>query len=181
MHPPRGARDLEHLKWIGVILPIVFIWAFELGRFYFVDGNLPGTDTHVISALLMAGAVVLFGMGMAALIDGAERELVSQNRDLSVSRAVSAAVRGGRPLPEALAQVVGVLVAETGAVGGAIRVPTAGRDDLVARHPAELPDGLEWVGTLLDEPPGPRDAGASFAERRELDTTIVDLPLTSGG
>ncbi len=181
MHPPRGARSLELLKWIGVILPIVFIWAFELVRFFMVEQNVPGTDTHVISALLMAGAVVLFGMGMAALIDRAERELVSQNRDLTVSRAVSGAVRGGRPLPEALGQVIEELASETAAVGGIIRVPLPGRDDLVVRRPAEMPAGLDWVGTLLDEPLTARDEGAHFIERHELDTLILDVALTSGG
>jgi two-component system nitrate/nitrite sensor histidine kinase NarX len=134
-----------------------------------------------MSALLMAGAVVLFGMGMAALIDRAERELISQNRDLTVSRGVSAAVRGGRPLPEALGQVIEYLAAETAAVGGIIRVPLPGRDEVVVRHPLGLADGLDWVGTLLDEPPVARGEGPRFTERPELDTTIVDLPLTSGG
>jgi signal transduction histidine kinase len=181
MHPPRGARDLELLKWIGVILPIVFIWGFELVRFFVVERGLPGTDNHVLSALLMAGAVVLFGMGMAALIDRAEHELISQNRDLTVSRGVSAAVRGGRPLPEALGQVIDYLASETAAVGGIIRVTLAGREEVVARHPATLPAGLEWVGTLLDEPTEAGTTRAGFIERNELDTTILEMPLTSGG
>jgi len=180
MHPPRGARDLELLKWIGVILPIVFIWGFELVRFFVVQQGVPGTDTHVLSALLMAGAVVLFGMGMAALIDRAERELISQNRDLTVSRGVSAAVGGGRPLPEALGRVIDYLASETAAVGGIIRA-LSGRDEVVARHPATMSAGLEWVGTLLDEPPDVHATGPQFIERQELDTTILDVPLTSGG
>jgi signal transduction histidine kinase len=181
MHPPRGARDLELLKWIGVILPIIFIWGFELVRFFVMEEGLPGTDTHVLSALLMAGAVVLFGMGMAALIDRAEHELVSQNRDLAISRAVSEAVRGDQPLAEALQRVMDVLVDETGAVGGIIRVPQPGRRDLVVRRPIELADGLEWVGALLDETVATRGDGIQIADRRELDTTILDMPLLSGG
>lgn len=182
MHAPRGARDLELLKWIGVILPIAFIWVFELIRFFVVERSTSDTDTHVISALLMAGAVVLFGMGMAALIDRAERELVSQNRDLTVSRAVSAAVRGDRPLPEALDEVVAVLASEMAAVGGVARVPRNGQTDLVANHPSAMPDGLEWVSTLLDEAPALRRGSAmTWTERRELDTLILDLPLVSGG
>lgn len=181
MQPPRGARDLEQLKWIGVLLPIIFIWAFELARFFLVEGTLPGTGTHVISALLMAGAVVLFGMGMAALIDRAERQLVSQNRDLTASRAVSAAVRGGGRLPETLAQVLEALAGETAAIGGIVRVPMPGQPDLVVRHPPVLPERLEWVGTMLDEPAPAHIVGARFHEHRDLDTTTLDLALTSGG
>jgi nitrate/nitrite-specific signal transduction histidine kinase len=181
MHLPRGARDLELLKWIGVILPIVFIWVFELVRFFVVEESVGGTETHVVSALVMAGAVVLFGMGMAALIDRTERELVRQNRDLTATRAVSEAVRGNRPLPEALDDALEGLARETGAVAGAIRVPQADDRELVTRQPRTVPAGLDWVGALLDEPASTRADGPRYSERRELDTTLLDLPLASRG
>ncbi|HSG87371.1 MAG TPA: GAF domain-containing sensor histidine kinase [Candidatus Limnocylindrales bacterium] len=181
MHLPRGARDLELLKWIGVILPIVFIWVFELVRFFVVEENVSGTETNVVSALVMAGAVVLFGMGMAALIDRTERELVRQNRDLTATRAASAAVRGDRPLGEALDEALDGLVRETGAVAGIVRVPQPEGGEFVRRQPMHIPAGLDWAAALLDEDPPGHPEGPRYSERRELDTILLDLPLVRRG
>jgi two-component system nitrate/nitrite sensor histidine kinase NarX len=76
---------------------------------------------------------------------------------------------------------VDYLVLETAAVGGIIRVPLAAQDEAVVRHPSSLPPGMEWVGSLLDEPPDRDAKGPQFHERNELDTTILDIPLASGG
>jgi len=83
MRDPRPIRDLERLKWMGVVVPIALIWAWELARYVFVDGTMPAEDEHILSALILAGGIVLFGIVMAILFERTQRGIVRQNLDLT--------------------------------------------------------------------------------------------------
>jgi len=111
---PEGARNLHRLRWIGLLLPVAFVWAFEILRFLVLDQTYTGDNAHLIAATLMAGAVVVFAVGMAYFLDRAQRQLVAQNKDLSVTHAVSSAVRGGLSLPELMTQALEQAVEQTG-------------------------------------------------------------------
>ena len=49
MSEPRGLRDLNRLRWVTIVLPIVFVWGFELVRFAVLDPNLTSDESHVAS------------------------------------------------------------------------------------------------------------------------------------
>jgi signal transduction histidine kinase len=181
-----ASRDLQRLRWIGVILPVAFVWGFELLRFALVDPAYPGNEAHLVSALLMAGAVLLFALAMSFFLDRAQRQLVSQNKDLTLTHAVSSALSGGLSLPDTLGAALERLVTLTDAVAGVIVVqdPSPGGTvggSLTVHHPPRLSDGLEWVRRLLDEPhEGPLSVPIYFL-RGEVDTGILDVPLLRGG
>jgi two-component system nitrate/nitrite sensor histidine kinase NarX len=174
MRDPRPIRDLERLKWIGVILPIALIWAWELARFLFVDGTLPAEDEHILSALILAGGIVMFGIIMAILLERTQHEILRQNRDLTALTTVGSAVRADHSVGHMAAQALERLIEQTGALGGVIHVAGADGEAIVIRRPEPCPAGLTWVIALLDEPV---DAafGVHHTMRDDLDTQVLDL------
>jgi len=174
MRDPRPVRDLERLKWIGVLLPIALIWAWELARFLFVDGTLPAEDEHILSALILAGGIVLFGIVMAILLDRTQKAILRQNRDLTALTTVGSAVRADHSVAHMATQALERLIEQTGALGGVIEVAGADGEAIVARRPDPCPDGLGWADTLLDEPVEVA-FGVHYAERDDLDTLVLDL------
>ncbi len=174
MRDPRPIRDLERLKWLGVVLPIGLFWAWEFARFVFVDGTLPVLEEHVFSALIMAGGIVLFGIAMAVMLERTQREILRQNRDLTALTTVGSAVRSDRSVAHMAAQALDRLMDQTGALGGIIRVAGADGEAIVIRRPDPCPDGLAWVATLLDDSVD-QVFGVRYLERADLDTTVLDL------
>lgn len=176
-----GARDLGRVKWIGVILPVTFVWLFELVRLFFLEPAYDGETAHVVAALLMAAAVVAFALGMSSFLERAQRQIVGQNRDLTLTHAVSSAARTRVALPETLAETLEQVVTRTGALAGIVVVDGVDGDALDVRRPVLRGPGLGWVETLLDEDVSPPPPEPAWTERRAVDTGLLDLPLARGG
>jgi signal transduction histidine kinase len=180
MSDPQGARDLTRLKWATIILPVVFVWGFEVARFLFLDPQVTGDDGHVLSAMIMGGAIVVFAMIVSVYLDRTQKQLLAQNKDLTVTHAVSSAVRGGHSLHDLLDQALDRIVTETGALAGIVTVHTPGGESLAIRRPAALAPGLAWLAPILDEPPEPFLDEPRYTTRSGVDTGILDLPLVRG-
>jgi signal transduction histidine kinase len=181
MSVPQGARDLNRLKWATILLPIAFVWVFELLRFLVLDPQLSGDEAHVASAMVMGGAIVVFATVVSVYLDRTQRQLVAQNKDLTATHAVSSAVRGGPSLPGLLEQALDRMMAQTGALAGMVTVAAPDAEPLVVRRPASLAPGLAWLGALLEEPPDPALDEPVFETRSGLETSVLDLPLVRGG
>ena len=176
MRDPRPIRDLERLKWMGVVVPIALIWAWEVARYVFVDGTMPAEDEHILSALILAGGIVLFGIVMAILFERTQRGIVRQNLDLTALTTVGSAVRADRSIAHVASQALESMIEQTGALGGRIRVAGPDGEPIEVRRPEPCPPGLDWVMALLEEPA--EDVfGVQFAERGDLDTLVLDLGL----
>jgi two-component system nitrate/nitrite sensor histidine kinase NarX len=180
MDDRHAERDLARIKWIGVLLPVTFVWAFELLRFAVLDPAYPRDTAHVVSGLLMAAAVVAFAAGMARFFDRAQRQIVAQNRHLTLTHGVSAAARDRLELPEMLSETLAQMVDRTGALAGVARVDAPDDGPLVLRRPPTLPPGLSWVGALLDTPVDPPPLEPTWSEDRAVDSGILDVPLMRG-
>ncbi|HSO30068.1 MAG TPA: GAF domain-containing sensor histidine kinase [Candidatus Sulfomarinibacteraceae bacterium] len=174
MRNPRPIRDLERLKWIGVVVPIALIWAWELARSAFVDGTMPAQDEHILSALILAGGIVLFGIAMAVLLERTQHEILRQNRDLTALTTVGSAVRGDQSIAHMASQALERMIEQTGALGGVIAVDGPEGDPVIVRRPDPCPVGLGWVAALLDEPVR-AEAAVELSERPDLETLILDL------
>jgi signal transduction histidine kinase len=180
MSEPTGTRDLNRLKWATMVLPIVFVWLFELGRFLVLDPQDPGDNGHVLSAMIMGGAIVVFATIVSLYLDRAQKQLVAQNKDLTVTHAVSSAVRGGLSLPDLLEQSLDRIVTETGALAGIVSVTGSDGHPLVIQRPAALAPGLTWLLPLLHEHPDPAVSAPHYGVRSGIDTGVLDLPLIRG-
>ena len=179
MNPKQSDGGLSRLRWATLILPIVFVWLFEVLRSFVLDPQVTGTDGHVIAAMIMGGAIVVFATMVSLYLDRTQKQLVAQNKDLTVTHAVSSAVRGGLSLPDLLEQALDRVVTQTGALAGVVTITTPD-EPLVIRRPAVLPSGLAWLGTILDEPADAAQAEPVYSRRASVDTGILDLPLIRG-
>lgn len=176
----RGSGGLSRLKWATILLPIAFIFAFEIVRLLVIEPLVDAQDAHLVSALAMAGGVVVFATVVAFYLDRTQRALVAQNVDLTATQTVSAAVRSGLSLHEVLEPAVDRLYLHTGALA-AILVARGPEGRIVVRRPPDLPAGLAWLVPLLDGPVDPVLARPTFSRRPEVDTGVLDLPLERGG
>ncbi len=180
MSVPSGTRNLNRLKWATMILPIVFVWLFELGRFLLLDPPASGDTGHVPSAMIMGGAIVVFATIVSLYLDRAQKLLVSQNKDLTVTHAVSSAVRGGLSLSDLLEQSLDRVVTQTGALAGMVSVRGSDGRPIVTQRPATLALGLAWLAPILAEPMDPAVDAPHYTRRTGVDTGILDLPLIRG-
>ncbi len=177
MDDRHGERDLQRLKWIGVILPVAFIWFFEVLRLTVLDKAYEADTAHLVAALLMGGAVVLFALAMSHFIDRTQRRIVGHNKDLTLTHSVTSAVRGGLGLEQMLGAALDRMMAQTGALAGIVRVRGSEGEVTTLRQPTVLPGGLEWLAPLLDEMPSAPLLEPAFSTRPALDTLLLDLPL----
>jgi signal transduction histidine kinase len=180
MSEPRGTRDLNRLKWATMVLPIVFVWLFELGRFFILDPKGTGDNGHVASAMIMGGAIVIFATIVSLYLDRAQKQLIAQNKDLTVTHAVSSAVRGGLALPDLLEQSLDRVMTQTGALTGIVSVRGSDGQPLVIRRPVTLSAGLTWLRPILDAPLDPAVDGPRYFVQSGVDTGVLDLPLVHG-
>ena len=180
MAEPQGSRHLSRLKWATIVLPIVFVWVFELVRFLVVDQHMTGDEGHVASAMIMGGAILIFATIVSIYLDRTQKQLVAQNKDLTVTHAVSSAVRGGLSLPDLLEQSLDRVVTETGALAGMVIVDTPDGHPMRVQRPTAFGPGMSWVGSILDEPADPTFVGPRYTTRPGIDTGVLDLPLVRG-
>jgi two-component system nitrate/nitrite sensor histidine kinase NarX len=178
VNPERDVHLLTRAKWVGVLLPIGLIWAFELARYILIDPSLPADSAHVFAALIMSGGAVLFALGIFAVLDRAQRRLVDTNRDLAARHTVASALQGDQELPAMLEAALDRVLEHTGALAGQICANGPGGQPLTVRRPVDLGDslGMQWAHTILDETPAvaPRPAQT---QRPGVDASVVDLPL----
>ena len=152
MSEPRGLRDLNRLRWVTIVLPIVFVWGFELVRFTVLDPNLTSDESHVAAAMVLGGAIVLFAMLVSVYLDRAQRQLVSPEQGPHGDP--RGQLRGPwRPLaagpPGAVAWTASSPRPGPWPASSPSRGPTTGPSTI--RRPATLPPGLAWLGPVLDE------------------------------
>ncbi len=173
-------RLLTRAKWVGVLLPIAFIWAFEVVRWRMVEPSVPANSAHVFAGLVMSGGAVIFSLGLFAILDRAQRRLVESNQDLAATHAVASALQAGEDLEATLQASLDRVLEHTGALAGLIRVDGPGRQTLVVRRPEGLGSGMQWVEAILDDAPAaPRDVTRNdFAG---VDATTIDVPMRSPG
>jgi signal transduction histidine kinase len=176
VNPDRDVHLLTRAKWVGVLLPIAMIWTFEIVRWWVIEPSVPADSAHVFAALVMSGGAVLFGLGIFAVLDQAQRRLVDTNQDLAAMHAVASALQGDGDLQATLETTIDRVLEHTGALAGQVRMEDPDGRPLVVRRPAELGAGLLWVEAILDEAP-PAATATSRTDLGEVDATVIDVPL----
>jgi signal transduction histidine kinase len=175
----RPDGDLSRFKWATVVGPLVFVVLLEVFRETVLDHTLSADESNLAALMIIATAILAFAFVVGVYLDRAQRQLVSTNRDLTVTHSVSSAVRGGLSLPDLLEQAIDRLVAQTSALAGQVTI-TSAEQPLTIRRPRELPPGLAWLGVILDEPADPLLSGPRYERRPALDTGVLDIPLIRG-
>ncbi|MHB8958805.1 MAG: sensor histidine kinase [Candidatus Limnocylindrales bacterium] len=179
MSNQRPDGDLSSFKWATVVLPIVFFVLLEVFRETVLDRTMTADESHLAALMIIGGAILAFAFVVGVYLDRTQRQLVAQNKDLTVTHAVSSAVRGGLSLPELLEQALDRVVTQTAALAGQVTI-TAAEEPLTIRRPASLAPGLAWVGSILDEPVDPAIDAPHYSQRPDVDTGVLDIPLIRG-
>jgi two-component system nitrate/nitrite sensor histidine kinase NarX len=174
----RDVRLLTRAKWVGVLLPIAFIWAFEVARWMVIEPSVTADSAHVFAALILSGAAVVFGLGLFAVLDRAQQRLVASNQDLAATHAVTSALQGGNDLEGTLAATLDRVLEQSGALATLVRVAGPGGRPLVVRRPAGRGVAMQWIEAILDETPMAVTT-VSHTELPGVDVTTIDVPLTS--
>ncbi|HEX5829325.1 MAG TPA: histidine kinase, partial [Candidatus Limnocylindrales bacterium] len=181
MSVPPETRDLSRLKWATIVVPILFVWAFEVVRFIVLDPRLTGDEGHVASAMIMGAAILVFATLVSLYLDRTQKQLVAQNKDLTATHEVSSAVRGGLALPDLLDQSLDRMVTQTGALAGVVTVNQSDGTQLRVQRPASFAPGMSWLGAILAETADATLDQSVYATRAGIDTGILDMPLVRGG
>ena len=114
---------------------------------------------HLATVVLVISGIVVFGLLMFRLIDRSERQVLSQNRDLTTANAVSAAIQGQSTVSSIVEGALGAILRTAGAAQARIRL----------FDPAGLPEEGETSHTVVA--PGAAPSG---------DNPSLDVPLTHG-
>ena len=179
MNSQRPDGDLSRFRWAIIVLPLVFVVLLEVFRETVLDRTLAADESHLAALMIIGGAILAFAFVVGVYLDRAQRQLIATNKDLTVTHAVSSAVRGGLSLGDLLEQALDRVVTQTGALAGQVTI-TAAEEPLTTRRPADLAPGLAWLGAILDEPADLAVAGPSYTRRAAVDTGILDIPLIRG-
>jgi signal transduction histidine kinase len=178
VNPERDVRLLTRAKWVGVLLPIAFIWGFEIFRWWTIEPSVSPDSSHVFAALVMSGAAVVFGLGLFAVLDRAQRRLVASNQDLAATHAVASALQAGEDLEVTLGIALERVLEHTGALAGEIQVHGPGAGTLVVRRPTGPGGGMQWVEGILGSAPAVL-AEVACDNLPDVDATLIDVPLRS--
>lgn len=161
---PRVSRLVDRrLRTIGILLPVGFAIALEVVRSVLERRGYwsPGVFEawHVATLGLVIAGIVVFALFMFRLIDRTERQVLSQNRDLTAANAVAAAIQGQATVPAIVDGALGAMLRTAGATQVRIRFfDTAG-----------LPEEDARTQTLTAGGVTPSD-----------DNPSLDVPLTHG-
>ena len=176
-----GLLDLRRLKVIGVFAPVAFLVAFEAFRVVIVEAALPEPASNVVAAVGGALAAAGFGLLIFFHIERAQRQIVRQNRDLTVVDAVSVAIQGETEVDAVVEAALRELLRTTGASEASVSIhpldPEAGPAREIVRHREDVTaDALAAPAHHLDIPLA---TGASPIGRLRLTipaSRVADLP-----
>ena len=117
------APDLQHLKWLALLLPVAGVVVGEILRGVAIDPFVADVALrHIIAGGVAITAVVVFAGFMFIGIERAQRRVIRQNRALRIANAVSVAVQGERTLDEVILRALNTVADATGAIEAAITV-----------------------------------------------------------
>ncbi len=170
-----GMRDLRRLRWVGVVLPVVFIVGLEIARAAWIENDTARQNGHLALAAVTVGATVAFAFVMFSFIERAQRQVVRQNRELAAVNSVSTAVEGELGVEAIIDAALASVIASTGATEAAVtvfepegRLPGDGgveRRLVAGAHASAMPSVGSAVPHLIDIP---LSSGASVVGRMRL-------------
>ena len=159
-----SARQLRLVEWVGVILPVALLVAFEVVREVYLVGFDMST-AHLLGAVVTIAGALAFGVAMFVLIERAHRQVVRRNRELAAINAVSLALQGGLAVEEVIDAALERLIDATGAIECSVTV--------FARDGAPASEGALTRRVFSAGGPSARVAHDERAR-------IVEIPLLAG-
>ena len=154
--------ELDRLRWIAVVLPVAFILLIEALRQLLIERDPAQQPGHLALAGMMLVGVITFSLVMFLGIEGTQRHLVRQNRELAAVDAVSTAIQGELGLDLVIDAALDSVVASTDATEASILVfardgaaggePALERHRVAGPHASPMPGSGQVVPHLIDIP-----------------------------
>jgi two-component system nitrate/nitrite sensor histidine kinase NarX len=171
---PTVRGHIKRLRWVGIIIPVVFILSLEAFRLAVVEGGNHSVG-HFLLALITLSGVVVFAFAMFRAIEATQRQLIRQNRELTAINAVSTAVQGELGIDVIIDAALESVIDSTGATEATIRIfPSDGtpegdggieRRRIAGPHASPQPVVGSLVPHLIDIP---LSTGTSVVGRLQL-------------
>ncbi len=157
-------RLVDRRLWaIGILLPVGFAIGLELVRWQLEQQGVwsPGVFEiwHIAGLVVVVVGIVLFAVFMFRLIDQTQRQVISQNRDLTAANAVAGAIQGQATVPAIVDSALTSLLRTSGARQVRVRF-------------------LESAGLPHQDPPA-RTMTLS-GPRVDTDSPTLEVPLAHG-
>lgn len=160
MKVPQGEFSLRQLKWLAILVPILFVGALESVTYFFYPSLLSWPGRVVLASVVLVGLVFFYG-GVFGILGQMQARLTRQNRELEALHRAAIDIYGEPALDTVLTKVVDqarqLLDARYGAVSviddaGAIReFVTAGIDRPTEERIGDPPVGHGLLGIVLHE------------------------------
>ena len=162
--------SLDRLKWLTIVLPLVFVAAIQLCVMLFLEPVLGDTAGHWLAFAIIAVGVIVFSSTVFRVLGGMQRKIVSQNEQAKALYKIGLEITSLQGIQKILRSIVeqarDVLGSEAAALclagangGGLTLVDCSGPREAFQRPPTPVPP---FPGTLLVEPEAPAaPAGSS--------------------
>ncbi len=170
---------LWHLKWLTIVLPILFMAAIQACSMVFLEPSLGDASGHWVAVGILAAGVIVFSTTVFRILAAMQRRIVRQNEELSALNAVARAVSGSLDLREAITRALDNVVEVTQAVAGEIIVEGAGADGGDLRIASGGPDRLAELEALKARIERESKGTGSGNGVRIVDVETVERPAVS--
>src|SRR3989304_3872783 len=119
--------SLDRLKWLTIILPILFMAAIQACLMLFLEPTLGSTLGHWVALGVIAVAVVTFSTIVFRVLNGMQREIIEQNEQAQALYEIGLKITSLQDIQQILRFIVEQARERLGSEtsGGGRRAPTA--------------------------------------------------------
>ena len=190
--------NLRSLRWLTILVTIIFLVALELIRAFVIEPILPGPAAHLVGAPIVLLGILAFSSWVFRRLQAQQERILDQNRVLQALNAAGLSLAGDLGLESVLQRVTDearvLSVARYAALGvldddGHLdQFITSGLEPDVEALIHHLPRGQGLLGALIEDPrplrlaaitSDPRSAG--FCANHPPMASFLGVPVLSKG
>jgi signal transduction histidine kinase len=155
--------SLDRLKWLTIILPLIFVAAIQICVMLFLEPVLGNAAGHWLAFAVIALGIIVFSSTVFRVLGEMQRKILKQNEEAQALYEIGLEITSLQGIQKILRSIVerarGILGSETAALclaggngGGLTLVDCSGPREAFQRPPTPVPP---FPGTLLVEPEAP--------------------------
>ncbi|MDO8616724.1 MAG: histidine kinase, partial [Dehalococcoidia bacterium] len=155
--------SLDRLKWLTIILPLIFVAAIQICVMLFLEPVLGNAAGHWLAFAVIALGIIVFSSTVFRVLGEMQRKILKQNEEAQALYEIGLEITSLQGIQKILRSIVerarDILGSETAALclaggngGGLTLVDCSGPREAFQRPPTPVPP---FPGTLLVEPEAP--------------------------
>ena len=144
------AMSLDRLKWLTIVLPLIFVAAIQLCLMLVLEPALGSTAGHWLAFAIIAVGVIVFSTSVFRVLGEMQRKILKQNEEAQALYEIGLEITSLQGIQKILRSIVerarGILGSETAALclaggngGGLTLVDCSGPREAFRRLPAQVP------------------------------------------